>query len=111
MSNEIIRPNFTISDAAKAVLADIRQKMALSSPEDPPEVSSVAWGTFHDKSSGKTHENVVLGFYPKSMHARIAHGISTVSGINIVFFVTKETATHFAGKILDFDSWFFLRDP
>jgi hypothetical protein len=46
------------------------------------------------------------------MLPEIEHGICVVSGLPLIFFVTKETAAQFAGKQLHYaeGDWFFLRD-
>lgn len=113
MSDTVISPNFTISAAAKSALAGLKADMTRDSPKDPPAVAMVGWGMFYDKRTTKRAENVVVSFYPRSMLPEVEHGIRRVSGLPLVFFVTKETAGHFSRKILDFDpaNWFFLRDP
>jgi hypothetical protein len=54
----------------------------------------------------------VVSFYPRSQFAEVEHGIRVVSGLPLIFFVTKETAAHFAGKQVHYveGDWFFLRD-
>jgi hypothetical protein len=54
----------------------------------------------------------VVSFYPRSQFAEVEHGIRVVSGLPLIFFVTKDTAAHFAGKQLHYEEggWFFLRD-
>jgi hypothetical protein len=114
MPSSSTAPNFTISAAAKAAIAQLRDEMTALDPGDPLVTAMVAWGESHDRQSNKKlQESVVVSFYPQSMSAEIAHGVVQVSGIPLVFFVTETTARHFDGKVLDFadDRWFFLRNP
>jgi hypothetical protein len=113
MAEPIIEPNFTISDAALAALASLKAHMTRDDPDNPPAVAMVAWGLFYDKQNQKRLENVIVSFYPRSQLAEVEHGIRVVSGLPLIFFVTKETAAHFAGKQLHYmeGDWFFLRDP
>jgi hypothetical protein len=112
MAEPIIEPNFTISDAALAALASLKADMARDDPDNPPAVAMVGWGLFYDKQNHKRLENVVVSFYPRSQFAEVRHGVRVVSGLPLIFFVTKDTAAHFAGKQLHYEEggWFFLRD-
>ena len=57
--------------------------------------------------------NVVIGFYPLSLMADVAHGIQEVFGVRLVFATSEEFHPLFAGKVLDHEEGrgFFLRDP
>jgi hypothetical protein len=101
--------NFAISPAAKREIEIIRQQWNAKF-SDPAAVLMVGWGLFHD-DSGRGSENVVVSFYAKSQLPEIAHGIQTVSGIEVVFFTTPQHHSKFEGKIVDYaiDRGFFLR--
>jgi len=113
MADPIIEPNFTISGTALAALASLKADMARDEPDNPPAVAMVGWGLFYDKQNRKRLENVVVSFYRRSQLAEVEHGVRVVSGLPLIFFVTKETAAHFAGKQLHYaeGDWFYLRDP
>lgn len=103
--------NFTISEAAKAEFAVIR-RLQLEATGDPPSVLMVGWGTTYFNAGG-TAEGVALGYYGASERAGIAHGIETVSGVELIFFILPDDYRRFAGKVLDHrpDRGFFLADP
>lgn len=104
--------NFTISAGAKQRLEQLRVEYDASSPKDPAGVMSVSWG-FLIPDSGRRSEGVVIGIYPQSILADVAHGIQEVSGIKLVFFTTAEYHGKFEGKVLDFavERGFFLKTP
>jgi len=112
IQSDILAANFTISPAGRAAAGRLRRDHDKQFPEDPAAVLSVAWGiaTFE---SGEQAENVVLGFYPRSMLAEVSHGIQEVSGVKLVFFTTRDYLDKFEGKVLDHaeDRGFFLRAP
>jgi hypothetical protein len=56
---------------------------------------------------------VVIGIYPQSQFAEVAHGIQVVSGVPLIFFTTEEYRPKFDGKVLDYtaQAGFFMRLP
>ena len=112
VQSDILAANFTISAAGRAAAERLRRDYDAQFPEDPAAVLSVAWGiaTFE---SGEQAENVVLGFYPRSMLAEVAHGIQEVSGVKLIFFTMRDYLDKFEGKVLDHteDRGFFMRAP
>jgi hypothetical protein len=110
--SDVLPVNFTISPAARTAIAQIRRDYDAQFPHDPAAVLSVAWG-FYYADTPRQFENVVIAFYPQSMHAQIAHGIQEASGLELIFFITEEYHGKFAGKVLDYSEArrFFLRDP
>jgi len=108
---DILRANFTISDAAKREIENIR-RLWNEKFTDPAAVVMVAWGFYHF-NSGEKAENVVISFYSQSQLPTVAHGIQHVSGIDLVFFTLPEHLPKFEGKIIDHtpDRSFFLRKP
>jgi hypothetical protein len=113
MSQDILPVNFTISAAAKQAIAQIRADHDAQFPGDPAAVLSVAWGLYREESGSERFENVVIGFYTRSMLGEVAHAIQRVSGLDLIFFTTQELRRNFAGKILDHadERGFFLRNP
>lgn len=112
VQSDILAANFTISSAGRAAAERLRRDYDEQFLEDPAAVLSVAWGiaTFE---SGAQAENVVLGFYPRSMFAEVSHGIQEVSGVKLIFFTTRDYLDKFEGKVLDHveGRGFFLRAP
>ena len=112
IQSDILAANFTISSAARAAAERLIGDYDAQFPEDPAAVLSVGWGiaTF---DSGAQAENVVLGFYPRSMLAEVSHGIQDVSGMKLVFFTTRDYLDKFEGKVLDHAEGrgFFMRAP
>jgi len=108
----ILRANFTISDAAKKGIEGLRAQYDDWSPDDPAAVLCVAWA-IPVNGTGSAPGNVMLTFYPRSMLADVAHGIQEVSGVKLIFFTTEDYLSKFAGKILDYTDGggFFLREP
>ena len=108
---DIIRANFTISDAAKREFENLRRFWNENTP-DPAGVLMVAWGFYHF-NSGEKAEGVIVSFYGRSEVPRVSHGIQRVSGIDLVFFTLPEYLPKFEGKVLDHtpDRSFFLRKP
>ena len=109
--SDILAANFTISAAARAAAEQLRLDYDSQFPGDPAAVLSVAWGiaTFE---SGDQAENVVLGFYPRSMLAEVSHGIQEVSGVKLIFFTNGDYLDKFEGKVLDHAEGrgFFMRE-
>ena len=107
----ILRANFTISDAAKREIENLRRFWDENVP-DPAAVAMVAWGFYHF-NSGEKAEGVIVSFYPKSQLSMIAHGIQQVSGMDVVFFTLPEYLPKFQDKVLDHtpERSFFLREP
>jgi len=108
---DILRANFTISDAAKREIENLRRFWNENVPE-PAGVLTVSWGFYHF-NSGEKAENVVISFYSESQLPMVAHGIQRVSGIDLVFFTLPEYLPKFEGKVIDHtpDRSFFLRKP
>jgi len=109
-SPEILPVNFTISAAAKQAAEKLRADYDAAYPADPAAVLCVAWGITIPDASPRS-ENVVVGYYQRSMLGDIAHGVQEVSGVKLVFFTTEEFHGKFEGKVLDFaaERGFFLR--
>lgn len=103
--------NFVVSPSALAEIEHIRQLYLAHWPSDPPAIPWVGWGTT-TMNSGVTSDGVVVGFYRRSESQAVEHGVETVSGLALLFFITAENYGRFAGKILDHrpDRSFFLRD-
>ena len=103
--------NFALALPARRALEQLRSEIDERYPEDPVAVLSIAWGfpPGADPLSG----NVVIGFYPRSLMADVAHGIQEVFGVRLVFATSEEFHPLFAGKVLDHEEGrgFFLRDP
>lgn len=93
--------NFTISGRARAAIAALRREQA-SVLADPPALLMIGWGKTR-LADGTGGEGPVVGFYSHSELAAVAHGIETVGGLDLLFFVTSETHRHFAGRTLDHD--------
>ena len=108
---DILRANFTISDAAKREIENLRRFWNENVP-DPAAVLMVSWGIYHF-NSGEKAENVIVSFYPKSQLRMVAHGIQQVSGIDVVFFTLPKYLPKFEGKVIDHtpERSFFLRAP
>jgi hypothetical protein len=100
--NEIIAVDFAISPAAWAEIDHIRA-LYDQDASDKADVPMIAW-SIHQPSAGPQTEGVLIGFYRQSERSGIQHGIQTVAGREIVYFVNKETALKFSGKIVDFDA-------
>lgn len=103
--------NFTISQPAKHILQDFMEAGS-SRGSDAPVVVSVAWGHFAP-TNGETFDNVFVSFYVRSQLSEVAPAIEKVSGLDVIFFVTKEHYGKFEGRVLDFsdERSFFLREP
>lgn len=73
-------------------------------------MACIAWGYVYPEQ-GPSSESVMVGFYQRSQLPAVAHGIQTVSGVELIFFVTDETRAKFEGKLLDYapERGFFLR--
>jgi hypothetical protein len=110
--SEILPVNFTISPAAKRAMERVKQDYDTQFADDPVGVLSVAWAIYK-AGTPERYENVIIGIYPKSIIADVAHGIQDASGMKIVFFTTPEYHGNFAGKVLDHseDIGFFLKSP
>jgi hypothetical protein len=92
--------NFTISDAAKAEINHLRS-IWQSMTNAEPDVMSVAWGNVVPNNNPVgTYGYVVVAFYPPEYRAEIAHALEHVSGLELLFFITKENHHRFAGKII-----------
>jgi hypothetical protein len=103
--------NFTISDAAKTEIASMRS-IWFSMSGHKPGVLSIAWGTAN-YNNGKTNSFAIVSFYDEEQHDEIKHGIEMVSGLEVLFFITRENYDRFAGKVLDHsaEQSFYLTDP
>jgi hypothetical protein len=112
LSPENLPVNLTISAEAKKAAEKVRADYDAAHPTDPAAVLCVAWGVVIPVA-GSRSENVVIGYYQKSMLRDVAHGIQETSGVKLVFFTTNEYHGKFAGKVLDFtvERGFFLREP
>jgi hypothetical protein len=108
---DILRANFTISDAAKREIENLRRFWNENVP-DPAGVLTVSWGFYHF-NSGEKAENVVLSFFGQSELPRVAFAIQRVSGIDLVFNTWHQDLPKFEGKVIDHTSErsFFLRKP
>ena len=106
-----LRANFTISDAAKREIENLRRHWN-EKISDPAAVVTVSWGFYHF-GSGEKAENVVISFFGQSELLRVAHGIQRVSGIDLVFNTWEEYLPKFEGKVIDHtqNRSFFLRKP
>ncbi|MCK9917793.1 hypothetical protein MXD81_52510 [Microbacteriaceae bacterium K1510] len=104
--------NFTISEAAKRAAEDIRTQYDVAWPDDPAAVMCVAWA-IGSAGTALGWEGVMVGFYPRSMLDDVSKGIQHVSGVDLVYFTTREYHGKFEGKVLDFSEQqgFFLRSP
>ena len=109
--SDILRANFTVSDAAKREIENLRRSWN-ENVSDPAAVVTVSWGFYHF-DSGEKAENVVISFFGQSELPRVAHGIQRVSGIDLVFNTWREYLPKFEGKVIDHtqDRSFFLRKP
>jgi len=108
---DLPRVNFTISDAAKREIENVRRFWNENIP-DPAAVLMVSWGFYHF-NSGEKAEGVIISFYPESQLDMVAHGIQHVSGMDVVFFTLPEYLPKFEGKVIDHtpERSFFLRKP
>ena len=108
---DILRANFTISDAAKREIENVRRFWNENVP-DPAAVLMVSWGFYHF-NSGEKAQGVIISFYGQSELPRVAHGVQRVSGIDLVFFTLPEYLPKFEGKVIDHtpERSFFLREP
>jgi|SRR6476659_6803424 hypothetical protein len=98
MTPPVPRANFTISQAALSAIAALRRDAEAQGVK--PSVAMIGWGRFMP-FSGSRSEAVVVGFYPEEQYESIEHGVQTVSGLDLVFFVTEEDALRFEGRVLD----------
>jgi len=110
MTEPAILPiNFTISEAAKAEIENLRKAWNAEVP-DPAAVLAICWGIF--MPYGKpAFEDVVVTFYGESQLASVAGIVQEVSGLKAVFFTTTKHHPRFEGKVLDHsgERGFFLR--
>jgi|SRR5689334_9542483 hypothetical protein len=108
---DLPRANFTISDAAKREIENLR-RFWNENVSDPAAVAMVAWGHYNF-NSGEKAEGVVISFYGESQLPTVARGIQHVSGIDVVFFTLPDYLPKFEGKVLDHtpERSFFLRMP
>jgi len=106
---DLPRVNFTISDAAKREIENLRRFWNENVP-DPAAVVMVAWGHY-SFNSGEKAEGLMISFYSESQLPMVAHGIQHVSGIDLVFFTLPEYLPKFEGKLIDHtpERSFFLR--
>jgi hypothetical protein len=108
--SELLRATFTISPAAISAAEALRKDYDARFSHDPAAILTVAWGYVEgtDPFSG----GVVMGFYPRSQAASVAHGIQEVSGVKLIYFTIDKFHPLFDGKVLDHaaDRGFFLRD-
>ncbi len=92
--------NFTISDAAKKEIDHLRSIWkGMTNAE--PDVMSIAWGNVvPHKNPAMTQGYLVIAFYPPEYRAEIAHALEYISGLELLFFITKENYYRFEGKII-----------
>jgi hypothetical protein len=109
---DILSVNFTLSEAAKRAIADLRDRYNRQFAPKVADVLSIGWGHI-DGGDPLTSGGLVLGFYTKEERSKVAHGIQTVSGVEFVYFTTDEFHPLFESKILDHseERGFFLRAP
>jgi len=112
-SSGILRANFTISDAAKVAIEQIRKQYDAQWPDNPAAVACVAWGIVVPHDGAPQSGRVIVGFYQRAMLADVAHGIQEVSGVKLIFFTTEQYVANFDGKVLDYadEHGFFMRAP
>lgn len=105
----LLRATFTLSIAAKRAAEELRIEYDTRFSGDPAAVLSVGWG--YVEGMPPLSGRVVLGFYPRSMAAAVAHGIQEVSGVPLIYFVTEQFHPLFDAKVLDhaLDRGFFMR--
>ena len=115
-SSDFPLANFTISPAAKIGIEKIRAQYNDAMPDNPAAVACVGLGyvypgAYTDSDQKPSSEIVVVGFYQQDQFAEVAHGVQTVSGVDLIFFVTEQTRARFEGKLLDYtpERGFFLR--
>ncbi len=110
--SDLLRVNFTISEAAKAAIEQVRRDYVAAFPDDPPAVLAIAWGSVSPDSGGR-FERVVVSYYQRSLLAEVADGIQEVSGLKFIYFTTPQYHRNFEGKVLDHSeaAGFFLRAP
>src|SRR5215204_79708 len=92
----VLPANFTISDAAKLEIENLRQFYDARS-SDPAAVVMIGWGLLAS-NTGRRWENVIVGFYGHSELDQVAHGVQEVSELQVVFFTTAEHHPKFEGK-------------
>jgi len=95
------RANFIISERAKQRLIGLRAEHDTQSPGTPACVLSVGWG--YVSRMPAESGNVAIGFYGQAQADEVAHGVQTVSGIDLVFFTTEALSRFFYGKVLDYE--------
>ena len=109
--DELLRVNFTLSDAAKLKIDALRSAYDQEFPDDKASVLFVGWGALvgADPATG----SVVTGFYPQSRLSEVRHAIQEVSGVPFVYFTVDRYHPIFEGKVVDYseERLFFLRDP
>lgn len=109
MQREPILPiNFTISPEAWKEI-DVIRNLYDERSDDKADVLSIAWGTTI-LNSGKSWEDIVVGYYTKSERYKIEGGIQILDGCEVIFFVTPKHYGIFEGQVIRFaqDKWFFL---
>lgn len=106
---QILPVNFTISEEAFAEAERIKM-FYNATADDPFDVLTIAWGIYKMKD-GRSFENVIVSFYPRSYRLDIEAAIQHLMGVPLVFFITEEFYERFSGKVVDFKSekGFFLR--
>lgn len=107
---DILPANFTISESGLIALKQLRKEAEPHYP-DGTGVISIGWGLVYNNHNIKMYEHVLVTFYDNSQYKDIKDLIQTVSGIEIVFFITKEYYSKFEGKVLDYapDKGFILK--
>jgi hypothetical protein len=110
MQKEPILPiNFTVSPEAWKEIDFIRHLYDEKESDDKADVLSIAWGTTI-LNSGKSWDNIVVGFYRKSERYKIEGGIQILDGREVIFFITPTNYGIFEGRVIRYekDKWFFL---
>lgn len=112
--SDLIQAEFTISETARKVLAELKIFMTEElPPDDPPQVLMVSWGLFYDNNHVEHGAgSVVVSYYTRSEVNGVRDLIQVVDGLPLVFFTTPTYARKFTGKVVDFEKsrGFFLRD-
>jgi hypothetical protein len=102
--------NFTISERAKEKIAAIRAELEEKSPQ-LAGLLSISWGTYM-LDAGGNFEGPVISFYDEQQSRGIAYATESVSGVELIYFITQQNYAKFEGKALDYDGrsdGFFVR--
>ena len=103
--------NFALALPAKRALERLRSEIDARYPEDPVAVVSIAWG--YSPGVNPLSGDVVIGFYPRSLMADVAHGVQEVFGMKLVFARARNSIRCSPARfsITKRAGGFFLRDP